>query len=759
MTMTSSPPSSSDGSVAFDLLDERIQRWIYREGWPALRPVQEQAIREILGGPVDVIVSAPTAGGKTEAAFLPVCSAALSAPPQPGIRILYVAPLKALINDQFGRAEAMCEGLGLDVHRWHGDVAAGKKKKVLEAPSGLLLITPESLEALFVLQGSKLRKMFAGLSHVIVDELHAFIGSERGRQLQSLLHRVERLLGRRVPRVALSATLGDMEIARRFLRPADPEGVRVVTGSSDGTDILLQLKGYRVVAPPPVAALVGREPATALVVPGEDDEVEDVRDGADRAITAHLLKVLRGTKNLVFANARTEVENFADRLRVASEAAGLPNEFFAHHGSLAKDIREDAEALLKDESRPVTVVCTSTLEMGIDIGSVKSIAQIGAPHSVASIRQRLGRSGRRGEPASLRFYIREEAVTQDTAIGDTLRPQLLETIAIVSLMLERWNEPPTEGALHLSTLVQQVLSILAQRGGASAAHLFDVLCATGPFHSVGQRHFSTLLRHLGSIDLIVQDERGTLGLGRAGERLVNHFTFYAAFQSPEEFRLLTEGRVLGSMPILTAVLPGTHLVFAGRRWLVQAVDEERKTIDLLPAKAGRLPRFASGGGIVHRRVRERMKEQLGAFEIPKYLDSRAVDLLGEARENFARHRLYERSLLEDGKDMLVFPWTGDRIVNTLMVWLNRAGLATSIGSGGTVLIVEAGVEAVERTLAELAEGSVVTAEELALGVKNKAAEKYDGMLPEGLLAAGYARRMLDVEGARRVVGELRSQPR
>src|SRR5436853_2120515 len=214
----------NEASSAFHRLHPKIQRWLWRQGWGALRDIQEAAIGPILAGDRDVVIAASTASGKTEAAFLPILTA-LAEDSGGSVRVLYISPLKALINDQFDRLELLCEDLEVPVARWHGDVAASQKKKLLARPGGVLIITPESLEALFVLQGPKVRSLFERLAYVVVDELHAFIGGERGQQLQSLLHRVELAIRRRVPRVALSATLGDLAIACEFLRPREGEAV------------------------------------------------------------------------------------------------------------------------------------------------------------------------------------------------------------------------------------------------------------------------------------------------------------------------------------------------------------------------------------------------------------------------------------------------------------------------------------------------------------------------------------------------------
>lgn len=561
-------PGPANGPAAFGRLHPRIQRWIWTQEWSELRDAQVRAIDLILSGQRDVIIAAATASGKTEAAFLPICSALLSAgeSAEPddrpaaagaptgrrGVRALYVSPLKALINDQHSRLEALCEHLEIPVHRWHGDVPGSRKAKVLANPDGVLLITPESLEALLIIHGHKVGQPFGGLRYVVIDELHSFLGTERGAQLQSLLHRVELAIRRRVPRVGLSATLGDMDAAAAFLRPERGKDVTVITAAGDGQELRLQMLGYEVL---PIEMHPARADTTGI---GSDEaDAGEAATGDRRAVADHLFKTLRGTDNLIFANSRSDVEIYADLLRRLSSRARVANEFVPHHGSLSKDLREHAEARLKDRTTPATAVCTSTLEMGIDIGSVTSIAQIGAPHTVSGLRQRLGRSGRRGEAAALRIYITEEQVTPATPPQDALRSQLVQSIAMVNLLLDRWNEAPDAGGLHLSTLIQQLLSLIAQHGGVSPAEAYQALCSHGPFAGVTAGLFARLLRALGTADLLTQAGDGLLLLGTTGERLVNHYSFYAAFRTAEEYRLVAHGRTLGTLPVGYPLMPGS----------------------------------------------------------------------------------------------------------------------------------------------------------------------------------------------------------
>jgi ATP-dependent Lhr-like helicase len=725
--MTILPPSASEPSSSFDLLHERVRRWIWDQRWSELRDVQELAIRTILDGDGDAIITAATAAGKTEAAFLPICSTLVDDEASTGVQVLYVGPLKALINDQWRRLDGLCESLDIPVHRWHGDVTASARQKLIRQPDGILLITPESLEALFVRRGTDIARIFAGLKFVVIDELHAFIGSERGMQLQSLLHRLERVLHRRLRRVGLSATLGDMTIAADFLRP--PKGraaaPAVVKSDEAGTGVKLRLYGFR-------NSLRERV-----------DEKEEEVDEAGRSIAEHLFKNLRGSNNLVFANARSKVEMYTDLLSRMCASMNLPQEFFAHHGSLSRELRFDVEDQLKRGDRPLTVICTSTLEMGIDIGAVTSVAQIGTPPGVASLRQRLGRSGRRGEPAILRIYIQEETVTDRSSPQDAIRAKLIETIAMVNLLLEKWVEPPLGEMVHGSTLVQQLLSLIAQYGGITAADAYALLCERGPFQHVTMAMFKPLLKQLAARELIRQERDGTLLHGTKGEKLVNHYDFYTAFVSPDEYRLVTAGRQLGTLPVVNPVTEGSFLIFAGRRWRVVTVDIEKHVIVLTPAAGGRVPIFDNGsGGAVHDRVRREMLAIYTTGDVPTYLDKQAADLLREARENFARYTLDRTSYIPCADGALYFPWSGTLAMNTLVQQLAARDVAVSIE--GPAIVAHGTAPAALRDAVTACEAErPVDIIALAADVKNKIEEKWDWALDEATLCASYASRKLE----------------
>jgi len=736
---TNSPPSSSDGSgsTAFGHFHEGVRRWVWEQGWTALRPIQERAAAPILRGDTDVIISAPTAGGKTEAAFLPIASR-LAEGDSNGLGCVCVSPLKALINDQNDRLGPLFERVDLPLTPWHGDVAQTRKQKLLREQRGVLLITPESLEALVVLRGSQVPRLFEDLRYVVVDELHSFIGRERGRQLQSLLNRVELAVRRRIPRIALSATLGDMGLAAEALRPGSGADVVIIEGERDGRELRMQLRGYRE-RPPDLQEPPDPEPAAA-----EDAE----------RLPGDLFEALRGKDNLVFANSRQRVEELTDRLRQMSDLERVPNEFFAHHGNVSREIREEAEQRVKDRARPTSVVCTSTLELGIDIGSVASIAQVGSPPSVAALRQRLGRSGRRGDDAAvLRIFIVEEELHKTSHLADELRAQLVQSIAMVQLLLARWCEPPAAGQLHFSTLVQQTLSVIAQHGGVTARDLYRTLCQTGPFRGIDSELFGRLLRCLGEGSILTQTSDGALTLGDRGEKLVDHYSFYASFVTPEEYRLVDGSKTLGSMPITQPLAPGRHLIFAGRRWEVRNVDDAARVIELTPAKGGRPPRFEGGGFDVHDRVRNEMLRIYSSSSIPVYLDGAAKELLSEGRGAFSRWGLARNRVLEHGRVIHLFPWRGDRVLHTLALQLVAHKVAA--GAEGIAIAVQGStLDRVATALRQIANGASPSGPLLARLAHNQLEEKYDWTLSPDLRCIDYASRHFDEAGARDAASQI-----
>ncbi len=648
-----------------------------------------------------------------------------------GFDILYVGPLKALITDQSKRLADICRNTELSVVPWHGDVSASIKSRAIKNPKGILLITPESLEALFIRRGLEIPRLFSATRAIVIDELHSVLDSERGVQLRSLLARLETTLKRPIRRIGLSATLGDIDLARNYLRPGYFDEVEVIEHSGDDAELKLQLRGYTL------------------------GDTDDDAPSATDAVAQHVFEHLRGADNLVFAGSRQSVEIYADRLRVMCEVARLPQEFYPHHASLSREHREFVETRLKDGAKPTTAICTSTLELGIDIGDVNCVAQIGAPFSVASLRQRLGRSGRReGHPAILRQYAVEAKISAESNFADRLRLGLIRAVAMIDLLLEGWCEPPLPDALHLSTLVHQILSVIATRGGASAASIYRQLCVEGPFRQITSSVFTAVLRTIGSHDrqLIEQAGDGLLLLGAGGERLVEHYSFYAVFQTPEEFRLISDGKELGTIPIDNILAPGMLVIFSGRRWLVKEVHDLDRVIVVAPAKAGVPPVFGGDPGIIHDAVVDRMFGVLEEHGKPIYADEQALELLNDARLNFTRLRFDGKRISRTGYGSCLLATRAGTIKNTTLALVLRGqGFRVQVYDGFLEVLGIDDFEEILEFLSSVAEGQVV---DVFTAEPNLLFEKFHPYLSNELLKLDALSSRLDVGALPKLCGEI-----
>ena len=740
MTMMTSQVSASERqSRAFHLLVEPVQRWIWHKKWCAIRDIQERAIPFLINCDDDLIIAASTAGGKTEAAFMPLISRVYATEKGEGFDLVYVGPLRALINDQFRRLEDLCRNLDMPVHPWHGNISQAVKAQARKKPQGVLLITPESLEAMFVLRGSEMPRLFAGTQAIVIDELHALLDSERGVHLRSLLTRLELSVGRRIRRVGLSATLGDMALAKAYLRPENPENVGQIVSHSSRQKLIINLHTYisRHFTEQPVIKDAGQN----------DKKTKDL--SAKRKVGEHIFNKFRGDKkNLIFANTRPNVEYYSDLLRLMCEKRYLPNEFFPHHASLSKEHRGFVEKRLKDNPLPTTVFCTSTLELGIDIGHIKRVGQIGPPWSVAALKQRLGRSGRKTGKSKLFMYSIEMETLGDSHLVATLHLGLVRSIAMIELLIERWCEPPKEEALHLSTLTHQILSVIAERGGASAQRLFVTLCQRGPFRSVDRTLFRQLLHQLGDpkIALIEQHPDGTLLLGHKGERIVEHYSFYAVFETPQEYSVVHDAKTIGKIPIESPMAKGMQIILAGRRWRIHEVRDMENVIVVVQDRAGTPPIFGGGAGEVHEIIVRRMRDVLLADCLPPYLDDVAVKVLTSARAAYRRSKLDDVPILQyKDNHYLLAPWAGTVGISSLAIVLSCLG--HSVGKYDGILDVSSPSshsECLLPQLKDIAAGKV----DLRDLIKGRAHalnyEKYHHFLNDDLLVADAMSSRLDL---------------
>lgn len=722
-------------SAAFKLLHRTVQQKLWDMKWTELRPIQRQSITHLLTVGGDCVISSPTASGKTEAAFLPVLSSIADAP-LGSVRAMYIGPLKALINDQFRRLEDLCARMEMPVHKWHGDVNAAARRALLNTPSGVLLITPESLEAMFVLRATLMPTLFSRLDYVVIDELHAFLESERGAQLRSQLHRLRLRAGCNPTRIGLSATIGDPERALRWLRPEGPPATSIA-GDGGETSLRLRVRG------------IWKAPSAEHV---SDEANSD--DASLSELARAILLACRGKTNLVFANAKAQIEALADELTTQATAMHLPDEIVVHHGSLSKERREHAEARLR-EAAPCTAVCSNTLEMGIDVGEISEVVQVSAPWSVVSLKQRLGRSGRRADKARvLRAYFVEESPTEKSDLWDRLHLGFIQGLATIELMLDDFLEPPETERAHLSTLVHQALSIIAETGGVSAVALHQRAVDDGAFGVISRSDFGAVLRELGHQDLIEQMPDGTLVLGMKGQKIVEHYSFYAAFNASSELRV-----VCGSDEIGTVALPpppGEHLILAGRRWRVDDVDTSRREVLVSPARGRRAPWYQSRGGRIHRAIHEKMAELLVGSVVPSYLDSVASEILRAARETAAQCSGFNPRAQPFDAGVRLFVWGGSRIQQTLTIAFAAAGIRYA--DEGVGFEVEVSPTEIRRFLGALAHDPNPAAlgafADERMRLRELGAEKFEPFVPSELWRRAFVREQLDIDGTVELAARL-----
>ena len=727
-----------------------IQDYIYRSGWQSLRGVQNAAGEAIFGTEENVLLTASTASGKTEAAFFPILSL-LDENPSKTVGVLYIAPLKALINDQFGRLSELCEEEGIVVTRWHGDAAVSRKQKLLRHPSGILQITPESLEAMLINKHMEIPSLFGDLRFIVIDEIHSLLRADRGLQTFCLIERLCRLAGCSPRRIGLSATIGNPEDAGRFL----------AAGSGRGT-IIPRFDGGREVWRLSMEHFYNTEPQAddGLAIPADTPVMEPATDhapqGADPGI-GYIFEHTRGKKCLVFTNSREECESVCQSLRQYCEANHEPDRFLIHHGNLSASYRESAEEEMKDDDSLMSVCATATLELGIDIGRLERAFQIDAPFTVSGFLQRMGRTGRRGDPAEMWFVMREDHQEARAMLPDTIPWYLVQGIALVQLYAEeRFVEPPRMDRLPYSLLYHQTMSTLASCGEMTPSALASRVLTLSCFHRVTQDDYRLLLHHLLETDHIQRTEQGGLILGLAGERVVSQYKFYAVFQENIEYTVHAGSEQLGT--IVKPPPVGDKIAIAGRVWVVDEVDHKRRDVYCTLVK-GNIPAFFGlVAGDIHTRILEKMQEVLSGDRQYPYLMPHARCRLAQARDVFQKSRMSRRPLVHlGGKMWALFPWLGSYAFLALERFL-KIRCAKQLGLKGlnasrpyymqfTLQVDETEFYAIVSEETE----KPLDPMELVYPGENPVFEKYDEYLPPLLVQKGFACGVLDVDGMKQRV--------
>ena len=599
-----------------------IQDYIFRSGWKTLRGVQNAAGDAIFNTKDNVLLTASTASGKTEAAFFPILTL-LDEEPSQSVGILYIAPLKALINDQFGRLNELCEEAGIPVYRWHGDVSQSHKRKLLRKPSGILQITPESLESLMINKHMEIPSLFGDLRFVVIDEIHSLLRGDRGMQTFCLIERMCRLAGCDPRRIGLSATIGNPEEAGKFL--AAGSGRPTVIPRFDGGKEVWRLSMEHFFNTDPQADELYTDPRADELC--EDPQTEETNDSEEHAVLpedmpitepatdtapkaadpglGYIFEHTRGKKCLIFTNSREECESVCQVLRQYCEANHEPERFLIHHGNLSASYRESAEEEMKDDDSLLSVCATATLELGIDIGKLERAFHIDAPFTVSGFLQRLGRTGRRGEPSEMWFVMRENHPEARAMLPDLIPWYMIQGIALIQLYIEeRFVEPPKADRLPYSLLYHQTMSTLASCGEMTPGELASRVLPLNCFSRVTTEDYRLLLRHLLEIDHINRTENGGLIVGISGERITNNYKFYAVFRENIEYRVHNGSQELGT--IVKPPPVGDKIAIAGRVWVVEEVDHKRREVYCSLVKGNIPAYFGDVAGEIHTRILERM---------------------------------------------------------------------------------------------------------------------------------------------------------
>lgn len=735
---------------AFDRYAPFVQEYIYQNHWENLRSIQVAAADAIFNTDENVLLTASTASGKTEAAFFPVITLFSEDMPS-SVGCIYIGPLKALINDQFSRLNDLCAEADIPVWHWHGDVAQSHKAKLMRHPSGILQITPESLEALLLHKHAAIAKLFGDLRFVVIDEVHSLLRGDRGGQTLCLIERLSRIAGVNPRRIGLSATIGDPEGTGEFLSLGTGRKTIIPKIDAKGSKWRLSMEHFYV-----KDAQAAEDKQIPGALPVLEEKTDDAPANADPGI-GYIFEHTRGKKCLVFVNSREECEMVTTTLRHYCELNHEPDRFLVHHGNLSASYRETAEGIMKDDSQYMTTVTTATLELGIDIGRLERAFQIDAPWTVSSFLQRMGRTGRRELPPEMWFVIREDEPEVRAMLPTTIPWKLLQGIALVQLYLEeRWVEPPRLDRLPFSLLYHQTMSTLASCGEMSPRALADRVLRLHYFHRITQEDYRVLLRHLIATDHIQQTEQGGLIVGLAGERVINSFKFYGVFQESEEYTVRSESQELGT--VVSPPPVGEKLAIAGHVWQVLDVDHKRRLIYCQQVKGSVPAYFGQCPGDLHTKILTRMRRVLQEDRQYPYLMKNAVARLEQARFTAAHSGAAEKPLINLGGNMwCLLPWVGTYTFLTMERFLkikcaDRLGLR-NLDSARPFFIqftMKADESAFFRVLAEEIR-KPIDPMELVYPKELPLFDKYDEYLPEELVKKGFAFGVLDVDGLREKV--------
>jgi ATP-dependent Lhr-like helicase len=690
--------------MGFDRLHPSIQHHVVNSmGWRELRPLQQETVDPILDGNSCLLI-APTAGGKTEAAVLPILSRMLSESWQ-GLSVLYVCPIRALLNNLEERLSFYCSLVGRRCGLWHGDVGQAARSAILREPPDILLTTPESLEAILISRRTDRPHFFGSLHAVIIDEVHAFAGDDRGWHLLAVLERIAKLARRQPQRIGLSATVGN------------PEEILSWMTRGDSTD-------SRVLSP------VG---SSSLEADVQLDYVGSIENAAHVVSQLH-----RGEKRLVFCDSRTQAERLASLLRASGTST------FVSHSSLSADDRRQAERAFR-EARDCVIVATSTLELGIDVGDLDRVLQLEAPTTVASFLQRLGRTGRRtGSQRNCLFLA-------------THRESLIRAAALLRLWKEGYVEPIEPPLVPYPVVAQQVMALIRQESGCSRR--FDdnsIRRATGQDRVITE----DLLAHMLATEILFEDS-GIVGLGPAGERLFgakNFMALMSVFDTPSLFQVICGQEELGWVHPLSFAGFGQRSVvisLGGRAWEVIRLDDDRSQAHVRPTEVPGRSRWLGESRALSYRFCQAIRDLLVDEGIGAGWSKRAVTEILSARSETTVARSAGSVVETDAKSDRRRWWTfGGLKANASLATMLRKndGIVPRFDNYFVEILGASGVIEAEQLLEAV---RVSGAWGQSTGADPPGKIKFWECLPDGLRAQFIRSRFADIGSAKKLLSERR----
>lgn len=698
----------------FNKLAPFIQDYIYRNNWQDLREIQVKSCDAIFNTDDNLLLTSSTASGKTEAAFLPVLTE-IYKNPSDTVSVLYISPLKALINDQFERINELLKEANLKVTKWHGDSNQNRKEKIITNPNGIIQITPESLEALLMNKKNDIYNMLYDLRYIIIDEVHYFIDSERGIQLKSCLERIDRIIQKHPRRIGLSATLGDYKEVENWL--------------CSGTD---------------------RKCITPETIPGKRqvslylNEYEKKEDFLN-----DLYKYSLNQKCIIFSNSRSSVEENIANLKELAIKNKTDDLYFTHHGSINKTLREDTEYQMKNTDKKMVIGATLTLELGIDLGNIDRIIQTGTPFSVSSFVQRLGRSGRRNGKSVMLFLFDKSEKEKSKIFYENIDFDIIMCIAIIeTYMKEKWVEPLISPKYPYEILYHQTLSHIASIHSTTPQELAQYMLTLDTFKNITQEDYKILLNHMIKNNHLKLTENNELIIGEDIEKELNNYKFYSVFQNKLEYTVYGDSKPIGT--ITENLKVGKKIKLSGRTWEVTSIDQEKLKIYTKPSEGNAEITWKSDvSSTIDDKVIKKMKEILESDEEYVYLDEQAKKILKENRKIFKDHKLNKETvIIENIEDKVIFPWIGTKSLITLSnILTNHYIDNTILKCNGIPIGIKSNDILVKQRLDEIIKklkNNKINIEDLKIN-NYETNQKFSEYLPDELKEKEYRYDFLDIE--------------